>query len=367
MISEWKALNPGMLYSILAYNVYIAPLFAYLSQLVQPTQEVLKCHDEFVRGFMAGPGNWITFKFCASLKHLGFPSQLCDIRLTSMSAMRRYYANTNLDIDEMGTEMFLHDQYRLKHDCLNERCTLWHERAFTTALVCNLDACIAAGINNKMLHTTIVAIRQNKFKGSFQNWLYSHMQSRLYTLPATLNFIRHRLARWNLQLNPAIQTIVAFHNFKIVAKRCRPNVSSAYSRTLLNGWCTERRLRTCKGANAVKHGCAFGCIEAVGCIEHYAHCPVICDFFHALGCRRNHGYPIDWFLILEERRAVGDITDHAKLIYEVFTAHFLIRKNIGKAPNVQIARSYLKAAAAGASARKRAFGCHVDGACRSSS
>ena len=103
-----------MLYSILDYNVYIAALFAYISQLVQPPQEVVKFHDEVVRGFMAGPGAWITFKFCAALKHPGFLSQLCDIRLTSMSAMRRYYANINLDVDEMGTEMFLHNQYRLK-------------------------------------------------------------------------------------------------------------------------------------------------------------------------------------------------------------------------------------------------------------
>ena len=38
-----------------------------------------------------------------------------------MSAMRRYYANTDLDIDEMGAEIFLHDQYRLEQECSNER------------------------------------------------------------------------------------------------------------------------------------------------------------------------------------------------------------------------------------------------------
>ena len=66
-------------------------------------------------------------------------------------------------------------------------------------------------------------------------------------------------------------------NLKILNKRAKPSVASAFLRASLNGWSTARRMRTLNGTNG-RDACAFRCGAAVDSIEHYAFCPTVSAF-----------------------------------------------------------------------------------------
>ena len=66
--------------------------------------------------------------------------------------------------------------------------------------------------------------------------------------------------------------------------RVPPSVLATYLRTLLNGWCTKRRMRTATHLAIQRSydACLF-CDRATDCVEHIAHCPTVIEFYSSQG------------------------------------------------------------------------------------
>ena len=136
-IAEWAQIHPGMMYTILAHNHFIAPIISYIAQLVPPSNEVVHFFDTVVYKLFPGPGNWITTALARSLRNIGFSAELVDPTLTSQASMLRYYSQTNCDIDGMSVEMYLHLERYRKSDQREDSFLSWHCEAFTLNLASN--------------------------------------------------------------------------------------------------------------------------------------------------------------------------------------------------------------------------------------
>ena len=88
-----------------------------------------------------------------------------------------------------------------------------------------------------------------------------------------------------LQIRHAIQR--AWMRLCYLRNKVKPAVVAVYLRTLLNGWTTSRRMRTCSnGANSSHDICVF-CENGHDSIEHFARCSVCVDLYRRHGCTSN--------------------------------------------------------------------------------
>ena len=103
----WKNLHAGIFYSIIAHNVYIAPIFGYIGQLFVPDASVKVFVDKIRASLFVGPGNWISQELVTSLKEIGFPISLRDIEKEARASQFRVFHQTALNISSIATEVGL--------------------------------------------------------------------------------------------------------------------------------------------------------------------------------------------------------------------------------------------------------------------
>ena len=93
----------------------------------------------------------------------------------------------------------------------------------------------------------------------------------------------------------------------------------AYLRTLLNGWVTDARMKSCKGY-AFKDKCVFGCGSTNDSIEHYSCCSIVCEAYEAIcGSILQTGLPN--FLLLERGTTADQILKRGRFIYAVYNSY----------------------------------------------
>ena len=197
--TEWTQKHPGMMFTILAHNQYIASVLSYIGQLVPPSNEVVRSFEKIVCKLLTGPGNWITPTIARNLQLLGFRCQLVDPEVISQASMLRYYCQTSLQIDDLGVEMFMHLQAYTKSDYQQEVFLKWHRSAFTLNLLCNVATCKQSG----------VTVGRPRFQGEdgwkpkpgLQKLLVKSIQATKYTKASVIDSLRKRLIRWRLDLN----------------------------------------------------------------------------------------------------------------------------------------------------------------------
>ena len=89
------------------------------------------------------------------------------------------------------------------------------------------------------------------------------------------HFYRERLARWcDGRVLPCSQDVRRSINFlRTLQRYATPRVFSAALHTVLNSWCTARRMKE------EDKGCRFKCRDtAADSLEHYSRCPVLRTF-----------------------------------------------------------------------------------------
>jgi len=310
--------------AILAHNQYIASVLSYIGQLVPLSAEVVKCFDGFVYKLFPGPANWITPAIARSMKHFGFPCQLVDPQLVSKASMLRYHSNTKLNVDEMGTEMYLHLNAYRKNPNRKEELLEWHEGAFTLNLLRNLSDCRTDGITLEGASSS-EGPRWKKGPG-LQKIVVQELHSRKYSRSYAIDCLRKRLRRWRLALNLRLSTDIATKNLIVVAKSCKPSVQAAYLRTLCNGWCTARRFRFCLKANHPIKRCLLGCGSGCDSIEHYMQCSTVVKFFHKSGLE-HYAPTMSHFLLIQRGLSPLYVCRHARCLYAVYLTHSIFRQN----------------------------------------
>jgi hypothetical protein len=353
-VTEWCQLHAGTFFSILAHNHHIVPVCTYIAQLVPPDEAISKHLDKIVARMFPGPGNWTTLRVMRSLKHYGFPCQLIDLKMVSAAAMQRYYHNTALDISGMATELYLHLRaYETSSQPFPE-LSAWHEGAFALNLLRSIGTCAELGLSQELIQE---AINRNKTDtnirvASTQKFITTELHALVYGKAAAVNILRHRLMRWNLDLNPRASVELASNNLQVVGKTCRAAVLAAYFRTLLNGWVTARRMRSASGSKSEYGRCVFGCGHGSDSIEHYAYCRIVTNFYRKSGIAYSHP-SVASFLMVSRRVARDKITLQAACLYAVYLTHNILRHSSAANPSEERVNGLFRASFARAGGRRK--------------
>jgi hypothetical protein len=323
-VNDWCQIHAGMFFSILAHNHHIIPVCTYIAQLVPPDESITKHLDKIVSKMFPGPGNWITLSIMRSLKHLGFPCQLADLRLVSAAAMQRYHHNSVLDIKEMATELYLHtNAYRRSSEAFPELVS-WHDGAFAMNIMRSTGVCADLGVHQDFITSSLSCGKAGGKIISIQKIITVKLHSQRYGKASANNAVRKRLDRWELELNPRVSLELSLHNLQVIGKTCRAAVQAAYFRTLLNGWVTARRMRSMKGCEPGYGKCVFGCGHGCDSIEHYAYCRITVAFFHRSGLPYIRP-SISAFLLLHRKATREHIRLHASCLYALYLTHCIMR------------------------------------------
>jgi len=338
---DWSRKHPGMMFTVLAHNQYIASVLSYIGQLVPPSSEVVRCFEKMIYQLFPGPGNWITPAIARNLELFGFPCQLVDPQVVSSASMLRYYSQTALHIDDLAVEMFLKLQaYRNSGEMRNEFLN-WHEGAFTLNLMANVGTCQQNGvrISNIRFHDE----SRWKPQPGLQQLLSTNLLRTKYCQAGVTESLRKRLKRWKLAVNLRCSVDLAIKHLQTLGKKNKPSIQAAYLRTLCNGWCTQRRFRT--HANSILHKkiCLMGCGARCDSIEHYAHCDTLLTFFTSVGLN-NYMPSITNFLMIQCGLSPERISLHGRCLYAVYISHGILRHTEEPYISVERVRETLRAA-----------------------
>ncbi len=235
-----------------------------------------------------------------------------------MAAMRRYYENTRLDLDEMSVDMLLHLRAFENTGVVDDMFGNWHRSAISLNIARNLHDCAEAGLTKSAIKEIKEPAHRVRHQISIQKTISKSLHERKYGSAKALQFLRKRLQRWKLVTPLGIAVRRASRNISTINKRCPARVAAAYLRTLLNGWCTERRMRTLNPGTASKRGCVFGCGGGDDSIEHYAHCSMISQ---TLETYSSHGLALDNFLLIGANQSSQAILLQARKLYAIYVAH----------------------------------------------
>ena len=146
--NQWHQLHLGFLFSVLAFNIYIASVFSYLGQLAKPGNEVQESCKKILRILFPGPGNWVTNQVLCSLTHLGFPSEVSDVNCIAKVSMLRYWKSTGLPIGDLAEDMMLHMKIYEAKGGMDHKFLDWHQNAFCLQLAANAQQCESDGITS---------------------------------------------------------------------------------------------------------------------------------------------------------------------------------------------------------------------------
>ena len=113
-------------------------------------------------------------------------------------------------------------------------------------------------------------------------------------LPALLHLIRKRVARFQVMLPGHIVYRVR-NRITFLRSRIAPAVLHVFIRTLLNGWPTQRRMRSMTLCDLELH-CPF-CLEHEDSIEHFSSCHIITAHYQYFGCSLND---LAAFIVLDQ-------------------------------------------------------------------
>ena len=337
-ISTWEWTSLGLQYAATAYNTYVMSVLAFVAQLENPPEQVLKAERKALRAAARGPGNWAKPSDLWFLKEaFGGTVSFASVAISAWAAQVRVFEW------EARATGGLKAKQRAKNLSDTEgtgeymgRRTLWaswyarsHVRVLTRAVqsmedlgitIFDVSNTLARGATQPWNSRRTVAIKRG-----FQRQVRSHLLERM--CPDAEDRIRHKLSRWHFDGNPRVNACRATRRLHILQSLVPPRVTAAVFSTLWNRWTTCRKFQM---RTSTLSRCVLGCPgQAEDSLEHYGRCSVVLDF----ACRRLHlrfgcrdALPY-WMMVLPGDSALCTDTQvrTAVLVYAVYRATNTLR------------------------------------------
>lgn len=183
-----------------------------------------------------GPGNWLPPTFLTHLSFFGFPVQMRDINVISQAAKIRVALKSSLDIATLSTELGILAILWRRDNPMHEHVT-WHNDIFCNNLSQALHkyrlagaSCTASLQNHghdlqKQITEDLNLLEPGKSQDSYKR-------------------LRNRLDRWQIDVLPGHCVLRTLRRFNVLKGKVKPAVLAVRLRTLLNGWVTQRRMRS---------------------------------------------------------------------------------------------------------------------------
>ena len=314
---KWRSVKAGFFYNILAVNIYILSLFTFIGQLAKPDLHVDECFAYIRSHLFSGPGNWIPQSFLENLKELGFPTQIRDMKAAFLASRIRVALTSTLPLTDLITETGTAiTAFRAKYCNSPHPHSEWHNNTFlfnvTLAQQLFYDGDYDRSEVNAILQKT------EEKKRNLQKAIQASIMEKTDgdKLTVVLDKFRIRLERWKMvDIQPGHRVPRARRRLLHLKKHAQPAVVSAYFKTLLNGWPTQRRMAHLANANTPTK-CVF-CNQRTDCIEHFPFCDPIRSLYNRHGIRCND---LSQFLGLDMRSFPQHTVMIAKLQRILFRA-----------------------------------------------
>ena len=146
-------------------------------------------------------------------------------------------------------------------------------------------------------------------------------------LPKLTETLRQRLRRFKTGIHEGYLAPRALRRLEELQQKAQPVVVAVYLRTLLNGWATERRLRTAANCQ-LSENCPF-CSSGKDSLEHFAQCRVVKH------CFAKHGLKVtstETFLGLDLWAMPDRILLIARLLSALYTARNTLVHSAAETP-----------------------------------
>ena len=269
----------GMTGTALQYNSLALSCLGFVSQLSLATKELLCRESSVLQGLTRSPYNTFSRNALVNMHKLGFPVSFKSVRATNHAAMFRAATYTsNIFMRALARYKCAKDSDEL---ILRDLPSNYFGIFETPPIVCLLENVVEhigmpGYVRNavRLAETEYNAHQKSRTaKGSIQKRLYEIYRD--FTVPFVPRaYFARRMARWKKEWcylpEPHILAERALNMIRHVFKRPIPCITSAIVKTLLNGWITGRRMRSCDARR-----CRFGCVSADDSIEHYAVCAAV--------------------------------------------------------------------------------------------
>ena len=273
-VQRWKNLSAGFFYNILASNIFVMSLFTYAGQLASCDHKV----DHFLKylesKLFVGPGNWLPPGFLFSLRDIGFPTQIRNIRDTISASKVRVACLSSLDLNTLSTEVGLAIIAHRIHFNDDHPHSEWHRNTFVVNLIL-----AKRGMHTDLAKTVVhpsdwfqkAALKQKTLQKNVLKVIEQAAQSKRRR--KLIYQIRGRLERFRLGIPLGHAVARAVNRLKSLSGKVKPSAHGVYIKTLLNGWPTSRRMRHTR--SDIRHDCIACpfCNQGEDSIEHFAHCP----------------------------------------------------------------------------------------------
>ena len=292
----WGAAGGGLFLTITAYSVYITSVVSFLAQLdAMPEQRWSTIEAAALRHLVPGSSQWAIPSDFRSLRQLGFPKELVDMRERQLAIRLRVAhleAASTGGLSVASRAANLRDIRRRSDQFATAGIWAdWFNRSFLQQLDEAVEICRHRGVTARTVTASLLGNRtprpltrqqDQRLRRGFQRAAAAALAES--TSGSVEWRVRHKTERWQVPVLPRRRALNCVHYLRTLGCRVPPRVWAVAWRAVWNGWATARRTRGWGGLA----GCAFACTaHAPDSLEHYANCQVAHSVTAAeLGCAR---------------------------------------------------------------------------------
>ena len=283
----------------------------------------------------SGPGGWIPQYFLCNMTVFGFPVQLRSLDDAILASQVRTAHNLSMDTDRIATEFGLaYLAFKTRHGDSHVHST-WHAHAFIANLGSASQTCKAECESQGCEFSRLVASKEGKWlvqqKKVMKLLGNRHLSSKRGAL---IECMRNRLQRIIYRLRPLHLRHAAdraYNRLSRLHKLVKPAVQVGYFRTILNGWVTGRRMRTCNNISIFNlPSCPMCGTPHADSLEHIIACPVTLFAFRCMGAPISNAIE---FLALDHRCTTDKVLAlRARALSIVYTVYNTLSHHAAAAP-----------------------------------
>ena len=326
---RWRNIGAGFLFNVLAANVYMIPLFSYVGQLAEVSQDVQRTIQHMKASLFPGPGNWLPDLLLHNMRLLGFEAQVHDVQISAASAKVRVAYRSTLDIDTLSTETGLAINAFFSNATPDHPHHIWHTHSYVVnAALARRQFRASNGHVSPPIAKLLRALPSAT--PQLQKTIGHFLKPRAgATLRSITHLLRTRIRRWHFEdlgipIGHATERIMRRLQLLGKSSHCTPACKAIYLKTVLNGWTTTRRMRSIAG-NLQKAPCLL-CKTGEDSLEHLPHCPVVRNLFDRNGCSCQH---MADFIGIDKLSFPTAFQRKAKLIHSIHHTFNTLRHNPG--------------------------------------
>ena len=309
----WNSVGLGLLWSMLAYRIYIASVLGFLLQLDTLPSHWASTEAALLRAIVPGPYRWCEATDLQGLRRdLGFAQEFPDLRMTSIAARVRVHcreaaAHGGLRVREWLRR--LESAHSRSQHLGREGCwRAWFASSFCHSLHLAFREMRNAGVALPEVHLRaaqatarpLTELQEQRSRKRTQRAAEELIREREVRHPEAR--MRKKLEHWPMELFPRLRGQRAVAVLRRLAALAPPRVCAAVLRTWWSGWCTARRFGS-------RGTCRFGCADAADSVEHASVCRLLAQFGRDHLCLQYHAVPGPrrlQFLLLEHASVLDD-------------------------------------------------------------